>query len=167
MTTPLQVSLDSFKLSTIFTASGVVHSHPGKADEVWRNISLLGHGGEGTVYLQELQSSPARLCAVKEISHDLRRASPGHVIRELNMMMAVHDVGSPLKAGVGRADTETARASVRAAVQMVPESPRKAVIGDAVFSTWVSRNVYQVNFDREAGCTGDIQAAPYWSICPA
>lgn len=122
------------------------------ADEVWRNISVLGHGGEGTVYLQK---SPAGLRAVKEISHDLRRASPGHVMWGLNMMMAVHDVGSPWKPGVGRAERETARGAIRAAVRMVPEFPRKPVSRDGVFSTWGARNVYQVNFDREAGCTGD------------
>lgn len=83
--------LDSFKLPTTFFPTGVVHSHPGSAvEEVWTDISVIGHGGQGIVYLQQLQSGPTRLLrAVKLLSSDLR---PAHIKSELNMMMAVRDV---------------------------------------------------------------------------
>lgn len=91
-TTPL-LSLESFKLHTTFLTDGVVHSYPGCADEVWADIGELGRGGQGTVYLQQMLSSPdGALRAVKALSQDLGRSSTGHVMRELNMMMAVCDV---------------------------------------------------------------------------
>lgn len=87
------LSLDSFKLPTTFSNGGVVHTHPDTGDEVWTDISVLGHGGQGTVYLQQLQSGPARLLrAVKELSRDLRKPSTGDVMRELNLMMVLRDV---------------------------------------------------------------------------
>lgn len=93
MTSAPLLTLDSFKLPTTFSADGVVHSRPSNADEVWTQISVLGRGGQGTVYLQQLQSGPARLLrAVKALSQDVRQSSTGHVMRELNMMMAVRDV---------------------------------------------------------------------------
>lgn len=86
------VSLDSFKFPTTFSTDGVVHSRPGGADEVWTDISVLGHGGQGTVSLQQLQSGLKGLRAVKKLSQDPRSSSTGHVMRELNVMIAVRDV---------------------------------------------------------------------------
>lgn len=98
MTSAPLLSLDSFKLPATFSTDGVVHTHPDSADEVWADISVLGHGSQGTVYLQQLQSGPTRLLrAVKELSPDLRKSNTGDVMRELNMMMAVRDVRSLIR----------------------------------------------------------------------
>lgn len=93
MTTVPMPSLDSFKLETTFHDNLVIHKRAGLADQVWAKLSVLGKGGQGTVYLQQLETGPTRqLRAVKELSVDQRASSNAHVMRELNMMMAVRDV---------------------------------------------------------------------------
>lgn len=93
MTTASGLSLDLFKLATTFSANGVVHTRPGCHDEVWTDISVLGHGSQGTVYLQQLETGPTPLLrAVRELSQDLRGSRARRVTRELDMMMALRDV---------------------------------------------------------------------------
>lgn len=92
MTTAPHISLDSFKLPTVFSNDGVVHTRR-SGNEIWADISVLGHGGQGTVYLQQLQTGPTPLLrAVKELSQDQRISGTGHVMRELTTMLAVRDV---------------------------------------------------------------------------
>lgn len=86
----MMTSLDAFKLDATFFDNGVAHSRTDRPDEFWADISILGKGGQGTVYLQQLQSGPTRLLrAVKELSPDPQK---GHMMRELNTMLAVRDV---------------------------------------------------------------------------
>lgn len=104
MTTPPILTLDSFKLDTVFCDNGVVHHQPDNVDEVWTEVEVIGHGGQGTVYLQQLDTGSTRLVrAVKKLSKEVMRASRTvNAMHEVNVMMAVRDVRSPSSLVDGR-----------------------------------------------------------------
>lgn len=83
-----------FKLDTIFHNKHVVHQGVGSAGEAWAVKSVLGRGGQGTVWLEERIGFDSRvqLRAVKQIAAQFARTNKTGVMRELSALIAVREV---------------------------------------------------------------------------
>lgn len=167
MSTAPILTVDSFKLETTFSPVGVVHERLGSDDEVWIDLAIIGRGGQGTVYLQQLQiRSPRPLRAVKKLSSEVLKAGTANVIRELNTMLVVHDVSCP-SSSLGGRDFNVrglAQRALRSAIWLVRGSTRKRIPRDGVRSVRGPRAIYQVHRRRKAGLQGGNETASHWTF---